>query len=257
MTDVLGLKGRTAIVIGGTSGIGRAIAVGLAVAGANVIASGRRSDLVDETAAELREYGADTIAQTCDVRDVGTLYELRDSCVSTFRRVDALINAAGTTHRGPTLETSDSEWNEVLETNLTGTLRSCRVFAPTMVTQGYGRIVNIGSLASFVGLNEVAAYTASKSAVLGLTRALAVELATSGVCVNALIPGVFVTDLNRHLLEDTLRGAEFVQRTPMRRFGEVEELRGAALLLSSPLSSFMTGQTVVVDGGLLASGVNS
>jgi NAD(P)-dependent dehydrogenase (short-subunit alcohol dehydrogenase family) len=166
-----------------------------------------------------------------------------------------MLVAAGTTKRVPTLEMDEADWHRIIETNITGTMRACRVFGAPMVARGSGRIITIGSLSSFVGLQEVAAYVASKSAVAGLTRALAVEWAPYGVTVNSIAPGVFRTDMNKLLLESA-RGQEFLLRTPMRRFGRTEELVGAAVFLASDAASFVTGQLIVVDGGFLASGVN-
>jgi NAD(P)-dependent dehydrogenase (short-subunit alcohol dehydrogenase family) len=170
--------------------------------------------------------------------------------------VDILVNCAGTTSRVPTLEVSEHDWNRILETNLNGTLRACQIFGRTMIERQYGRIINIASLASFAGWYEVAAYGASKSAVASLTKSLAVEWATHGVCVNAIVPGVFRTQLNTELLDGTPRGQEILLRTPMRRFGKVEELVGAAVFLASDAASFVTGHLLAVDGGFLASGVN-
>jgi len=249
------LSGRTAVVVGGTSGIGRALALGLADAGADVIATGRRQSAVDEVAAAIEAIGRATLRLPTDVTDARSLAALREACVATFGRVDILVAAAGITKRSATLDMTESDWNQILETNLTGMLRAYRTFAPDMIARGYGRLIGIGSVASFVGLMEVTAYTASKAAVAGLTRALAVEWAPHGVTVNAIAPGVFETDLNRELLKGP-RGREFLTRTPMRRFGLVEELVGAAVYLASDAASFVTGQLLVVDGGLLASGVN-
>jgi NAD(P)-dependent dehydrogenase (short-subunit alcohol dehydrogenase family) len=180
---------------------------------------------------------------------------LKVAC-DAFGSVEILVNCAGRTKRAPTLEFADEDWDAIVETNLTGTYRACRIFGRHMVERRYGRIINIGSLSSFVGLYEVAAYCASKGAVASLTKALAVEWAQFGVCVNALVPGVLRTDLNAALLDGTERGREFLLRTPMKRFGKTDELAGATVFLASDAASFVTGHLLVVDGGILASGVN-
>ena len=249
------LTGHTAVVVGGTSGIGRALALGLAGAGADVVATGRRGDHVNDVAAAIELRGRRTLRQAADVGDVTSLGALREACFAAFGKVDIVVAAAGVTKRVASLDMTETDWQHILDTNLTGMMRTYQTFAPSMIARGHGRLIGIASLASFVGLQEVAAYGASKSAVAGLTRALAVEWAPYGVTVNAIAPGVFETDLNRALLKGP-RGQEFLMRTPMRRFGRVEELVGAAVYLSSPASSFVTGQLLVVDGGLLASGVN-
>ena len=253
--EMFTLAGRVALVVGGTSGIGRALALGLADAGADVVATGRRQELVDEVAGEIERRGRQSARLTSDVGEPASLERLKDACLAQFGRVDILVCAAGMTKRVPTLEMDEADWQRILETNLTGTLRCCRVFGREMVKQRSGRIITIASLSSFVGLFEVAAYGASKSAVAGLTRALAVEWAPHGVTVNAIVPGVFRTDLNAALLDST-RGREFLMRTPMGRFGRLEELVGAAVFLASDAASFVTGQLLAVDGGFLASGVN-
>jgi NAD(P)-dependent dehydrogenase (short-subunit alcohol dehydrogenase family) len=252
----LELSGKTAVVIGGTSGIGRAIAHGLADAGASVVSSSRRESEVEKTATEIEEKGRRTLRITSDVSDKATLQTLLDECVKAFGKVDILVNCAGVTKRTPTLDLPEDEWNWILETNLTGTLRACQVFGKHMVANGYGRIINIASLSTFVALYEVAAYAASKAAVASLTKSLAIEWSQHGVNVNAIAPGVFKTALNTKLLEETERGAEFLTRTPMKRFGKVEELAGAAVFLASDAASFVNGEILVVDGGFLASGVN-
>ena len=200
--------------------------------------------------------GRATLRVPSDVTDRASLEAVLVRSVERFGKVEIMINCAGRTKRVPSLDLPEDDWNAILETNLTGTLRAAQVFGRHMVERGYGRIVNIASLSSFVALFEVAAYGASKAGVAALTRQLAIEWASKGVCVNAIAPGVFRTPLNQNLLDGTDRGREFQLRTPMKRFGKLEELGGAAVFLSSPAASFVTGEVLVVDGGFLASGVN-
>lgn len=252
----LELNGKVAVVIGGTSGIGQAIARGLAEAGADVIPTSRRAETVDLAAREIEALGRRSLRVSSDVTDRASLQVLLDSAVEAFGKVDILVNAAGRTKRTSILDVAENEWNEILETNLTGALRAGQVFGRHMVERRYGRIINIASLASFVALHEVAAYGASKAALASLTRTMAIEWARYGVCVNAIVPGVFRTALNQKLLDGTPRGQEFLMRTPMKRFGQLEELVGGAIFLASDAASFVTGTMLVVDGGFLASGVN-
>lgn len=255
-SDLLSLAGKTAVVTGGTSGIGRALSLGLADAGADVVATARRKEQVESTADEIEARGRKTLRISSDVCDRASLEALATATLEAFGKVDILINCAGIIRRTPTLTLAEEEWNNILNTNLTGTLRACQVFGRHMIERGYGRIINIASLNSFVALTEVTAYAASKAAIVSLTRSLAVEWSKKGVTVNAIAPGVFRTELNANLLDSTPRGQELLMRTPMGRFGKTEELIGAAVFLASDGASFVTGQTLSVDGGFLASGVN-
>jgi len=235
----LDLSGRVAVVIGGTSGLGRAIALGLAEQGANVVAAGRRADPVT------------------DVRDRQSIDSLRDKTLKELGRVDILVNAAGFTFKQPTEAVSEEQWSSIFDTNLTGALRACQSFYEPLKASGRGRVINIASLGSYVAFHEVAAYCATKTALLSLTRSLACEWARDGIMVNAIAPGIFPTEMTREIVLGTPRGKELLMRTPMGRFGRPEELVGAAVLLASDGASFLTGQCIAVDGGFLASGVNS
>ncbi len=257
MASCFDLSNRVAAVIGGTSGIGRAIAIGLAEQGADVVPTGRRANHIEEVCTAVESMGRRTLRQVTDIRDRQSVDHLRDKVLSEFGRIDILVNAAGFTFRQPTIKLCEEQFSAILDTNLTGALRTCQSFYEALKASRHGRIINIASLGSFVAFHEVAAYCATKTALLSLTRSLACEWAPDGISVNAIAPGIFPTEMTNGIVTGTVRGQELLARTPMRRFGSPEELVGAAVLLASDAASFITGQCITVDGGFLASGVNS
>lgn len=253
----LDLSGRVAVVFGASSGLGEEIALGLAEHGADVVPTGRRIDALETVSGAIRNTGKRTLLLTSDVRDRASVQKFRDQVLVELGHVDILVNAAGVTFRKPTAGVSDGEWNSLFESNLTGILHTCQEFHAVLKASGAGRVINIASLGSYLAFHEVAAYCASKAAVLSLTRSLACEWARDSICVNAIAPGVFPTEMNSHLLQGTTRGQEILTRTPMGRFGAPHEIVGAAVLLASDAASFITGHCLAVDGGYLASGVNA
>jgi NAD(P)-dependent dehydrogenase (short-subunit alcohol dehydrogenase family) len=255
--NLLDLSGRVAVVIGATSGLGRAIAIGLAEHGADVVPTGRRRIHLEQACLEVEMAGRRTLRQTTEATNRHSLTMLRDAVLAAFGRVDILVNAAGYTFKQPAADIDDSAWTTLFDTNLNASLRACQIFREPLKASGRGRVINIASLGSFLAFRDVAAYCASKTALLSLTRSLGCEWARDGICVNAIVPGVFPTEMNAALIDGSPRGQEMLMRTPMARFGKPEELVGAAVLLASDGASFITGQSIAVDGGYLASGVNS
>jgi NAD(P)-dependent dehydrogenase (short-subunit alcohol dehydrogenase family) len=242
-------------VFGGTSGLGNSIALGFAQAGADVVAVSRRGGEVKKTAAEIRALGRRTVEATADVTSRSDIQRVIDLMLRQLGRIDVLVNSAGTTKRVSSLELADEDWNRILDTNLKGTWYTCQMVGRVMKEQGNGRIINIASLGGLVGSHEVTAYCASKGGVVMLTRSLAVEWARYNITVNALAPGVFETPLNRSIINEPGRKASILSRTPMRRFGNPEEIQGAAIFLASDSASFVTGEILAVDGGFLAQGI--
>ncbi len=251
----LSLEGKHALVFGGTSGLGKAIAVGLAEAGADVVPVGRRAEQVRSTVADVKAAGRKTFEMTADVTDRSQIQAVIDRMLKEMGRIDIMVNSAGITKRVPSLEVEDSLWNRIMEINLKGTWNTCQMVGRAMKEQKYGRVINIASIASFVSAHEVAPYAASKGGVMQMTRCLAAEWAKYNITVNAIAPGVFETDLNRELINRPARKASILSHTPMKRFGQVEEIKGAAVFLASDSASFVTGACIPVDGGFLAQGI--
>jgi len=255
LEEKFSLKNRVAIVLGGTSGIGQAIARGLARAGATTIASSRDRERVEAQAADIESLGSKTLRISSDVQDRASLQNLCDEAVLAFGQVDILVVTSGLLKKMPSEDVPDEDWTRIVDVNLNGTFRANQVFGRQMIRQQGGSIINIGSMTSFVSFSEVAAYAASKGGVLMLTRTLACEWAKHNVRVNGIAPGVFRTPLNTKVLDIPERFAAIAGRTPMARVGNVEELVGAAIFLASDAASFVTGEMLPVDGGFLAKGI--
>jgi len=243
------LDGRVAVVTGASRGLGRAMAVELGAAGAKLGLVGRDRAKLHETAAEAENLGAETAVFVTDVTDEAQVRALEQGVRERFGQVDILVNNAGMNIRKPLVEYTLDEWNTVLDTNLTSVFLVCRSFIPMMRGRGYGRILNLASMMSHVSLPGRTAYSASKAALLGVTRALAQELADEGITVVAISPGPFATDINTALIENPELNRQFLSNIPLGRWGKAEEIGKLALYLCSDAAGFITGSDVVIDGG--------
>ncbi len=248
------LKDKVALVIGGSSGIGREIALGYQQAGARVMVLGKTPRKVDEVEDLLRKADPRATGYAEDVTDLARLKAVIDEVAETNGRLDVLVNSQGVTLIQPSEDFTPEQFDFVVDTNLKSVFFACLEAGRHMLARGEGAIINIGSVASLVGLQKSTPYTMSKHGVLGLTRTLGAEWATRGVRVNAIAPGFFLTELNREKMSPE-RKANAVRRTPMGRFGELQELVGAAVFLASPAASYVSGEIIRVDGGYLAAGL--
>jgi NAD(P)-dependent dehydrogenase (short-subunit alcohol dehydrogenase family) len=249
------LHGQVALVLGGSSGIGRQIALGFHDAGATVVPVGKTPSKVDEVGAALAARGAAHKGYCADVTDATALTRVIDQTVAEHGRIDVLVNSQGITILKPAEAFTRADYDELMATNLTSVFFACAKIGKHMLERGSGSILNIASIAGHKGFQLSALYTASKHGVLGLTRALAAEWASRGVRVNALSPGFFMTPLNQTKMSAERKQAA-IRRTPMHRFGELDEVVGAAVYLASPSARFVTGQSIAVDGGFLAAGLD-
>ena len=246
------LKGRTALITGASKGLGKAMAVALAQEGASVALVARSLEQLEEVASEVRNNGGEARVFQADVSSEEQVLKLEKDVTQACGRVQILINNAGINIRKPVTEFTLEEWNRVLDTNLTSVFLMCRAFVPHMKGNGYGRIINVTSTMSHISLPGRGAYSASKAGLLGLTRALALELAPDGVTVNGISPGPVATEINMPILQDPEASRQFTARIPVGRWGEVEEVAHLALYLCSEESGFVTGTDILIDGGWCA-----
>ena len=250
--DKFKLDGKVALVTGASAGLGRAMAVAMAEAGADVVCHGSSDGNADATCEEISRLGRRILAVSGDMSDKDVPKQLVDEVVGQFGRIDILINNAGMIRRTPAADYSEEDWTTVLEVNLSSVFRLSQAAGRKMIEQGSGKIINIASLLSFQGGINVPAYTASKSAVAGLTKALANEWAKNNINVNAIAPGYMATNNTAPLIADETRSRQILQRIPAGRWGESEDLQGAAVFLASSASDYLHGHVLLVDGGWMA-----
>ena len=253
MEKMFDLSGRSAIVTGASRGLGREMATALAEAGADLLIGARTAADIEKAAAEIAQATRRKVIPVAgDVTDRQSVEAMAARAMDEFGSIDILVNSAGINIRSPIEQIADDDWQRIQQTNVTGVLYCCRAVVPHMVQAGYGRIINIGSALSRVGLAGRVSYCASKGAVLQLTKALAVELAKTGVTVNCICPGPFATEINRPVMEDPQAAAELLSHVPMGRWGELHEIRAPVVFLASTGAGYVTGAALAVDGAWTA-----
>jgi NAD(P)-dependent dehydrogenase (short-subunit alcohol dehydrogenase family) len=251
--DTFRLNGKVALITGGARGLGRTMAIALGEAGADIALAGRSRESCEATAAEIAAATGRTVrAFQADVTSLDDVTRLAADVTAACGGIDILVNNAGTNIRGTIEALSEQDWDAVIGTNLKGPFLCSKAIGPLMVARGWGRVINLASIMSVVALPGRAPYASSKAGVLGLTRVLALEWAGTGVTCNAICPGPFATDMNRQLLNDPAAYQQFVNQIPLGRWGELDELAGAAVFLASDASSYVTGSSLFVDGGWTA-----